>query len=75
MMRWRPRSIAAAQMITVAVRRVNITDRSQPSLLDFIDLKQVLYPAEHGRLLHGRRSRADGPAGPRGRLADGSRSK
>ena len=27
-------------MITVAVRRVNITDRSQPSLLDFIDLKR-----------------------------------
>jgi thiazole synthase len=27
-------------MITVAVRRVNITDRSQPSLLDFIDLER-----------------------------------
>jgi thiazole synthase len=30
---------SGAEMITVAVRRVNITDRSQPSLLDFIDLK------------------------------------
>jgi thiazole synthase len=29
---------SGAEMITVAVRRVNITDRSQPSLLDFIDL-------------------------------------
>jgi thiazole synthase len=31
---------SGAQMITVAVRRVNITDRSQPSLLDAIDLKK-----------------------------------
>ncbi len=31
---------SGAEMITVAVRRVNITDRSQPSLLDYIDLKK-----------------------------------
>lgn len=31
---------SGAEMITVAVRRVNITDRSQPSLLDSIDLKK-----------------------------------
>ncbi|MDX2032258.1 MAG: thiazole synthase [Blastocatellia bacterium] len=31
---------SGAEMITVAVRRVNITDRSQPSLLDAIDLKR-----------------------------------
>lgn len=31
---------SGADMITVAVRRVNITDRTQPSLLDFIDLKR-----------------------------------
>ncbi len=31
---------SGAEMITVAVRRVNVTDRSQPSLLDFIDLKR-----------------------------------
>lgn len=31
---------SGAEMITVAVRRVNITDRTQPSLLDFIDLKK-----------------------------------
>jgi thiazole synthase len=31
---------SGAEMITVAVRRVNITDRSQPSLLDFIDQKR-----------------------------------
>ena len=29
---------SGAEMITVAVRRVNVTDRSQPSLLDQIDL-------------------------------------
>ena len=27
--------------VTVAVRRVNLTDRSQPSLLDFIDMKKT----------------------------------
>jgi len=31
---------SGAEMITVAVRRVNLTDRSQPSLLDHIDLKK-----------------------------------
>jgi thiazole synthase len=31
---------SGAEMITVAVRRVNITDRSKPSMLDFIDLKR-----------------------------------
>jgi thiazole synthase len=31
---------SGAGMITVAVRRVNLTDRSQPSLLDYIDLKR-----------------------------------
>ena len=31
---------SGAEMITVAVRRVNVTDRTQPSLLDFIDLKR-----------------------------------
>ncbi len=33
-------SRSGAEMITVAVRRVNITDRSQGSLLDHIDLKK-----------------------------------
>lgn len=31
---------SGAEMITVAVRRVNIIDRTQPSLLDFIDLRR-----------------------------------
>jgi thiazole synthase len=31
---------SGAELITVAVRRVNISDRTQPSLLDLIDLKR-----------------------------------
>src|SRR5262249_52497956 len=32
---------SGAEMITVAVRRINITDPSQPSLLDFIDARRL----------------------------------
>jgi thiazole synthase len=32
---------AAADMVTVAVRRVNLTDRSKESLLDYIDRQQI----------------------------------
>ncbi len=32
---------SGADMVTVAVRRVNISDRSQPSLLDFIDTSKI----------------------------------
>jgi thiazole synthase len=34
---------SGAQIVTVAVRRVNLTDRSQPMLVDFIDPKKVTY--------------------------------
>ena len=34
---------AGAEIVTVAVRRVNISDPSQPVLTDFIDPKQVTY--------------------------------
>jgi thiazole synthase len=39
------RALAAsgAQMVTVAVRRVNLTDRRQPMLIDFIDPKKYTY--------------------------------
>lgn len=33
--------LSGTEMVTVAIRRVNLTDRSQPSLLDFIDKKKV----------------------------------
>jgi thiazole synthase len=35
---------SGAEMVTVAVRRVNISDRSQESLLDYIDSKIFLLP-------------------------------
>ena len=34
---------SGADIVTVAVRRVNLTDRSQPMLVDFIDPKKVTY--------------------------------
>jgi len=33
--------LAGTEMVTVAIRRVNLKDKSQPSLLDFIDRKKV----------------------------------
>ncbi len=34
---------SGAEIVTVAVRRVNLTDNSQPMLVDFIDPKKVTY--------------------------------
>jgi len=34
---------SGADMVTVAVRRVNITDRSQPMLVDYVDPKKYTY--------------------------------
>ena len=34
---------SGAEIITVAVRRVNVTDRSQPMLVDFIDPKKYVF--------------------------------
>ncbi|MGI9362519.1 MAG: sulfur carrier protein ThiS [Parasphingorhabdus sp.] len=34
---------AGAEIVTVAVRRVNVTDRNQPMLTDFIDPKKITY--------------------------------
>ncbi len=34
---------SGAEIVTVAVRRVNLTDRSQPMLTDFIDPKKIVY--------------------------------
>ena len=35
--------ISGADIVTVAVRRVNITDRKKPLLMDFIDPKKITY--------------------------------
>ncbi len=34
---------SGAEIVTVAVRRVNVTDRTQPLLSDFIDPKKIMY--------------------------------
>lgn len=34
---------AGAEIVTVAIRRVNVTDRNQPVLMDYIDPKKVTY--------------------------------
>jgi thiazole synthase len=34
---------AGAEMVTVAVRRVNLTDKDQPMLVDFLDPKKYVY--------------------------------
>ena len=60
---------SGAEIVTVAVRRVNLTDRSKESLLDFIPKGMTLLP-EHRRLLHRRRRRAHGAARPRGRALE-----
>ncbi len=35
--------ISGAQIVTVAVRRVNISDRSKPLLMDYINPKKIMY--------------------------------
>jgi len=35
--------ISGAEMVTVAVRRVNISDKSKPRLMDYIDPKKITY--------------------------------
>ena len=34
---------SGAEMVTVAVRRVNISDQSKPLLMDYIDPKKITY--------------------------------
>ena len=35
--------LSGAEIVTVAVRRVNISDRSKPILMDYIDPKKIMY--------------------------------
>ena len=35
--------ISGAEIVTVAVRRVNITDKNKPQLMDYIDPKKITY--------------------------------
>ena len=53
--KWRAAIEASgAEVVTVAVRRVNLTDKSKESLLDYIDRSKYLYSAQYRRLLHRR---------------------
>ena len=62
----RAHEASGADMVTVAVRRVNLTDRTKESLLDYVDPRQILSAAEYGGLLYGRRGGARRAAGTRG---------
>ena len=56
---------AGAEIVTVALRRVNVADKGSDRLVDHLDPEAVHLPAQHGGLLHRRRRRAH--AAPRAR--------
>ncbi len=43
--------VSGAEIVTVAVRRVNITDPNKENLLDYLDPKQYTILTQHRRLL------------------------
>jgi len=57
----RAHAASGADMVTVAVRRVNLTDKSEESLLDYIDREKIFICRIRG-LLHRRRSHSHGAA-------------
>ena len=66
---------SAAEIVTVAVRRVNLTDRTKESLLDYIPRGMTLLPNTAGCYTR-RRRRAHGAPRPRGRVCrSGSSSR
>ena len=45
-------AISQAEIVTVAVRRVNISDKKKPLLMDYIDPKKITYlPNTHQMML------------------------
>ena len=50
----RAHEASGTDMVTVAVRRVNISDRTKESLLDYIDTKTDRAASKHSGLLFGR---------------------
>ena len=48
--------ISGAEIVTVAVRRVNIVDKSKPLLMDYLDPKKNYLSAKHCRMFYVRRS-------------------
>ena len=43
---------SGAQIVTVAVRRVNISDKKKPLLMDYIDPKKITYLPNTAKVLH-----------------------
>ena len=58
---------SGAEIVTVAVRRVNLSDPGAPMLQDYVDPKKIYLSAQHGWLLH-RQGR-----GPHAAAGSGSR--
>jgi thiazole synthase ThiGH ThiG subunit len=58
---------SGTEMVTVAVRRVDLSARGEASLLSWIDREKDFPAAEHCRLLHRRRGRAHRAARAGGR--------
>jgi len=54
-------------MVTVAVRRVNLTDKSKESLLDYIDREKIFILPNTAACYNRRRSHSHGAAWPRSR--------
>ena len=54
---------SGSEVVTVAVRRVNLTDKSKESMIDYIDRSKM--SSSPTPAVYRRRSRADSPAGPR----------
>src|SRR4029079_12547385 len=53
---------SGAEIVTVAVRRVNIADPKQPMLTDFIDPKKVTYLSNTARCVTPHAELRDAPA-------------
>ena len=50
---------AEVEIVTVAVRRVNVTNPKEPMLVDFLDPKKNYLSSKYCRLLHGGRGFAN----------------
>ena len=55
---------SGCEVTTVAVRRERLVDKQGRNILDYLDLKQLHDPAQHGRLLQRRGRRSATPAWP-----------
>ena len=57
---------SGAEIVTVAVRRVNITDHANENLSRLCGSKKIHHSAKHGRMLYRRRGNSNLPFGSRG---------